>query len=371
MYFYLQISCLKMNNTTLNGTVANSNGTHEGCSYVRCLLTSAEVTLIVTSAFIVFLAGVIGNLCTAIVVISSKRFRSISNLSTLNLAFANLLLASFVGPLNFIQVFLISKRWVFGLVICKLFSFLKYIAVIATLLNLLVVSIERFVAICFPFFLKMYKTLFIYAVPLVWLIAMAFASPEIKFNVLQEYKGEIMCFYYPPLEWFQVLKIFNDVFFFAVMGLMIPLQIITIFMLKVKGSAIKDNSHTHFIRRRNACYMLFLLMLSCLVCWIPLKITTMLYANGGEYDFRMVAIVYAVVNLLFFLSTVIHPVIFFFLSPKGKRSLRAIMKKTKKRTITSPETSKSNDSGRRRTTYWPFSGISMRSSSIMTKDTAF
>jgi len=350
----------------MNSTIKNASG--NACETVKCLFTTTEITLIMTSAFIIFLTGAIGNLCTAIAVISSKRLRSISNLSTLNLSFANIFLVIFVGPFDFVSIYLISE-WVFGLVFCKLFGFLKFAAIVATLLNLLVVSIERFVAICFPFFIKMWKRLFIYAVPLVWLIAAGLSAPELKLKKVMVDYGSNFC--YSTVDWESFVTLFNQVFLYGVLLFMIPLQMITICMLKIKGSAIKNNSHAQFVRRRNACYMLFLLMLSCLICWIPLQIATTIYSNNNDYpDFKVVNTIHAVFNLLFYTSTVFHPLIFFFLSPKGKHTLRGIMKKTNKR-ITSPETSKSNDSSRRRTAYWPFSGISVRGSSVMTKDTAF
>lgn len=359
-----------MNNTTSNVTTQGQGD--GGCMDVKCGFTTAELTLILTSAFSIALAGIIGNVCTGIVVISSKKFSSISNLSTLNLALADLFLCMYM-VFNFIYVYLMNE-WVFGEVFCKMYSFLMSTAVSATLLNLLVVSIERFTAVCFPFFLRMRKKFFLYAVPLVWILALGKNAPDLKYMEIQLHNGKLYCFHQPfPDELSaEVYTTFDKVFFYGIMAIMIPIQIITICMLRVKGSAVRDNSHANYIRRRNACYMLMLLMLSCVICWFPIRIFGLVATanNGNDLDLKTTNTLYAVFMELFFSIAVIHPLIFFFISPKGKRTVKTIMKNTKKR-ISSPQSSKTSDSGRRRTMYWPFSGLSMRSSSVVTKDTAF
>ncbi|KAK3720300.1 hypothetical protein QZH41_007756 [Actinostola sp. cb2023] len=343
------------------------NNTTTACFYVSCQFSKAEIVLIVTAAFIIIAAAVIGNISTVIVVISSKKFRSISNLSTLNLALSDILLAIFVAPLVIVNLYL-TENWVFGAFFCKLYNFIRDTSVMAALLNLFVVSIERFVAVCFPFYLRTRKRAFVYCVPLVWILAMAIASPTIKYNKHIVTSSYTICYSVAPEDY----GIVNAIIVFALLLMMIPMQMATICKLRMKGTALKYSSHSNYIRRRNACYILFVLMLSCLVCWTPGYAMRMsLRFNKDSFlkkDLQVANRLYVFIVLLFFSCPVIHSIIFFFLSPKGKRTIKNVMNYTRKRN--SPQSSKTSDSSRKRTT-WPFSGLSIRGSSLLTKESAF
>ncbi|XP_020893625.1 neuropeptide Y receptor type 1-like, partial [Exaiptasia diaphana] len=166
-----------MNNTTVNATQTPSVNPNN-CNTIPCLFTTAELVVIAICSFAVILVAIVANTCTGIVLIASKNLRNISSISIISLTLADLLLSIFVAPFLIISVFFVNV-WVFGAVMCKLYVFIQRVAVSAILLNLLVVSLERFLAVCFPFFLRMRQKLFLYAIILVWIVAVAMSTPDL------------------------------------------------------------------------------------------------------------------------------------------------------------------------------------------------
>ncbi|XP_071496674.1 muscarinic acetylcholine receptor M1-like [Diadema antillarum] len=118
-------------------------------------LFSSEVViaLAVIVAVIVFIT-VIGNLLVVLSFMTTKKLRNYNNYFILSLAVSDLVVGAIDMPL-FAIVF-ITGRWPFGEVFCDIFSFLDHTFAHVSIVLVTIISLERWVAVSFPFHHRRY-----------------------------------------------------------------------------------------------------------------------------------------------------------------------------------------------------------------------
>lgn len=102
--------------------------------------------------------------------------RSVTNLFISNLAASDLLI-TFLGMPNMITQLYLNDKWIFGGFMCKLVVFLQSVSVASSVLTLLVITKDRFVAIVFPFKPRMEFRSAGIILALIWLSALGVMAP--------------------------------------------------------------------------------------------------------------------------------------------------------------------------------------------------
>ncbi|XP_077992212.1 growth hormone secretagogue receptor type 1-like [Glandiceps talaboti] len=112
-------------------------------------LSTVTLTIATVVYTVIFLLGIIGNVLVLLVVCCNKDMRSSTNYFLVNLSVADLLVLVFCMPIALLETYVI-RPWLLGEAMCKLVPFLEYSAAQASVLTLVFISVERYVAICFP-----------------------------------------------------------------------------------------------------------------------------------------------------------------------------------------------------------------------------
>lgn len=102
--------------------------------------------LVVLLIFLVF--GVIGNVLVIVSVACHRQLRSVTHYYIANLAAADMLLSSVVVPLSASSEAL--GRWVLGRALCGVWASLDVLCCTASIFNLCVISVDRWLAVSFP-----------------------------------------------------------------------------------------------------------------------------------------------------------------------------------------------------------------------------
>ncbi|XP_056322940.1 opsin 4xa [Danio aesculapii] len=92
--------------------------------------------------------GVIGNLLVMYAFFSNKKLRTPPNYFIMNLAVSDFLMAITQSPIFFINC--MYKEWVFGEMGCKMYAFCGALFGITSMINLLAISIDRYIVITKP-----------------------------------------------------------------------------------------------------------------------------------------------------------------------------------------------------------------------------
>lgn len=106
------------------------------------------LTAITTACTLLFLVGVVGNVMTILVVSKYRDMRTTTNLYLCSMAVSDLLIFLCM-PLDLYRMWR-YRPWRFGDALCKLFQFVSESCTYSTILSITALSVERYIAICFP-----------------------------------------------------------------------------------------------------------------------------------------------------------------------------------------------------------------------------
>ncbi|XP_077992836.1 growth hormone secretagogue receptor type 1-like [Glandiceps talaboti] len=159
----------------------DSNITNESTiSTLDYKLSNVTLTMATIAYTLIFLLGLVGNLLVLFVVCCNKDMRSSTNYFLVNLSVADLLVLVFCMPIALLETYVI-RPWLLGETMCKVVPFLEYSAAQASVLTLVFISVERYVAICYP--LKAKYTITprrcIVLCVLIWLVACIASIPYV------------------------------------------------------------------------------------------------------------------------------------------------------------------------------------------------
>ncbi|XP_070759867.1 opsin 4xb [Enoplosus armatus] len=98
--------------------------------------------------FVIGTLGITGNALVMFAFYSNKKLRNLPNYFIMNLAVSDFLMAFTQSPIFFINC--LYKEWVFGEMGCKLYAFCGALFGITSMINLLAISIDRYLVITKP-----------------------------------------------------------------------------------------------------------------------------------------------------------------------------------------------------------------------------
>ena len=308
---------------------SDSNKTVSGCVSVICLFTF-EVRVAFTLFFtLVFLLSFVGNCVFFTVILRHKRLRrSSTNFSILSLSFANILITLFCIPFFVLNIFIMGK-WVFGLIACKLVIFVQNLATNAAIFTLVIISVEKFLVVHFPFHVRSQRTKVRYLVLSGWIMGMIQSSVYLSYRTVRKYRGIPLCVEdWPSFRTRQIFLVVQAIALrFVPLTLMICLHIVTILKIKARlryrrateedemgpmSAMVQVNPQALRIRKKAVVMLVTIVVVSAwtlfpyngFVCWRMLGNTESL-SNPFASN-----ITYIVTMWLVFLNSGCHPIIF-------------------------------------------------------------
>ncbi|KAK6109940.1 7 transmembrane receptor (rhodopsin family) protein [Brugia pahangi] len=111
-------------------------------------LTAHQIIIAIVLIILIFFV-IVGNTLVILSVIIYKRMRTFTNKLLTSLATADLLVGLFVMPLSLLDL-LLNHAWPFDMLLCKVWSTSDVLFCTASILNLCVISIDRYLAISKP-----------------------------------------------------------------------------------------------------------------------------------------------------------------------------------------------------------------------------
>jgi hypothetical protein len=134
-------------------------------------LSSIQTALTAFACGLVILLSLLGNTLVVFVILRYKRLQNATNFILLSLAIADLTVSVLVMMPS--MVYDISKKWTFGDLFCKFYNSFDITCCTASILHLLLVAVDRYVAIFKPLtYRNMVRKLHVFAmVAIVWLLS--------------------------------------------------------------------------------------------------------------------------------------------------------------------------------------------------------
>ncbi|XP_010868898.3 muscarinic acetylcholine receptor M1 [Esox lucius] len=169
----LSVGLWKMNNSCVSQTnkTADPLGGHEIWEVVVIVLITGPLSLVT----------IIGNLLVMISFRVNSQLRTVSNYFLLSLAVADLILGAV--SMNLYAVYIIMGRWTLGSLACDVWLAVDYVASNASVMNLLVISFDRFYSVTRPLTYRAKRTTrrAAVAIGLAWAVSFILWGPAILF----------------------------------------------------------------------------------------------------------------------------------------------------------------------------------------------
>ena len=157
------------------------NSTSEGCIFADSNLETVHMVL---AYFIILLVSLVGNALVIFVICKNKQLQKSINYYVFNMAVSDLFTPLTIMPMNVVRIisgstaFLVDTPLVLGNILCKLCYFLPDVSLMVSIQSLLLISVDRFIAVVFPLQIKLIssKVRFI-CISCTWIIAIAVHAP--------------------------------------------------------------------------------------------------------------------------------------------------------------------------------------------------
>ena len=157
------------------------NSTHEGCTVGD---STVETVIKALAYFIILVVSLAGNIFLIVVIHKNKQLQKSINYFVFNMAVSDLFNPLTVMPTTIAYIISGSYAWkvdsppLLADILCKLSLFLPDVSLVVSIESLLLISMDRFVAVVFPFKAKLItpKTRFI-CIGCSWIVAIAVHAP--------------------------------------------------------------------------------------------------------------------------------------------------------------------------------------------------
>ncbi|XP_007892098.1 muscarinic acetylcholine receptor M3 [Callorhinchus milii] len=162
---------LDLNTLNISNNGTNALGGH----------TVWQVVLIAFFTGILSLVTIIGNILVMVAFKVNKQLKTVNNYFLLSLAFADVIIG--VISMNLYTTYIIMGRWALGNIACDLWLAIDYVASNASVMNLLVISFDRYLSITRPLTYRAKRTpkRAGMMIGLAWVISFVLWAPAILF----------------------------------------------------------------------------------------------------------------------------------------------------------------------------------------------
>ncbi|KAK2139551.1 hypothetical protein LSH36_1724g00000 [Paralvinella palmiformis] len=285
---------------------------------------------------IVVILGCLGNVLVIVVVIKNRdHYRNTTNLFILNLAIADVLFLVFCVPFH--AVIYTTIKWPFGEFMCKAVHLVQYSSMVASVLTLVAMSIDRYMAVGYPLMTKHVRTpttAFLISV-VIWVLSIAMAMPWPIFYTVREYTQ-----YGPePIpvcadDWGAVRK--NKPIYFLVLfvlGYAFPLLIIFVLSVLMIRQLWSVSSGAHYREgslraKRKVTRLVIVVVFVFSLCWLPSHVTW-LWINFEPLSWKNTYAFYYLkisAHILAYANSCMNPVIYAFLSTQFRKGFNRALR---------------------------------------------
>ncbi|GAV03327.1 hypothetical protein RvY_13769 [Ramazzottius varieornatus] len=290
-------SCFPLVNCTSHEFHGLTKAGNFGESQLGTTPPTLNAILIAIPTFFIVIGTIAGNLLVCVAIIHSRQLRlNITNSFCASLAVSDLLLGLFVLPFSFGK--LLTNSWILGSTVCNLYICLDVFLSTASILNLFVVSIDRYYAITRPLLYRsiITKRTAILMLTAVWILSALIAFVPIysgwntsdgRVQNVDEASSHNCVFLVETLPYSITIGI--GTFYIPLIVLYIMyMKILTISYGHVKQIRAqtyiskecipkddghhhrhRTHSHTHILRQHRATITLFIIVGAFTACWLP------------------------------------------------------------------------------------------------------
>ena len=313
-------------------------------------VTTAEKAGKLTAYVIVFVMSFMGNNLIIYILFKSKNLKRNINLLVLNMAISDLFTSVFMIPRRVVQIALElpSAKWILsgvtGEITCKLQTFMQDFSVVVSTLTLVLISLERLVAVAFPLRAKMVTyRLRVNMIILSWVVSAAIHAPYFYIFKLFEFNSEVYCIatWEPAFEEPSTGQFY--ITFLCISVILIPFSLLAGIYTVIVSILIRQRNHLRDAVRggiirdkmnRNVLKMAVTIVVIFAICWAPLNINLLLvtFFRKSQNAWCTPRAFAFTAEFLVIANAAINPFVYFGFVENYRRNLKRVLTKSILRT---------------------------------------
>ena len=326
------------NNTTITVTGNETTLGHQNWTCVFVDSNAARISKLCAYCLIL-LGSLCGNIFIIIIVYKRRDLRKTINYFIVNMAVSDLLFSLVEIPDKITKTVTNSWHWQFtgisGSTYCKLYIFTSSVSLFVSVQSLVWIAIDRFVAVVFPMKLGLISTkIRIIAIVSTWILAGAFYFPSFVSSGLAQYGDKTFCTLvnkqsiFPNEEAFQgYYWLYVTIYFLAPPFVITVLYSAILISLKSRSKTLRDaaqyEQENSVKKRRQAVKMAVVIVVLFYICVIPHSLLRFVNYFRPSCAFQISFTFIA--NFMFFLSSVVNPIICLSFVESYRRGLKNIV----------------------------------------------
>ncbi|CAD6208821.1 GSCOCG00003628001-RA-CDS [Cotesia congregata] len=308
---------------------------------------------------VIFIAGIIGNVSTCVVIYRIKSMHTATNYYLFSLAVSDLVFLIFGLPP---EIYLVWSKYpyIFGEWFCIVRGLVAECSTYASVLTITAFTIERYIAICHPFLSHTMSKLsrVVKMILIIWVVAICFALPlALQYGVIEATHispDMVICTLKNPylqhsFELATLLFFIIPMILITILYSMIGLKLRKSRMMKKRNirnqgtrSAQEsrkskwDNRNTGKSSRR-VVKMLVAVVIAFFICWAPFHVQRLIAIYGTGNDrvtskSKAMILLYNIFTylsgVLYYVSTTINPILYNIMSNKFREAFKETLAKS-------------------------------------------
>lgn len=273
---------------------------------------------------VVAIVGLLGNTLVIYVVLRYSNMQTVTNMYILNLAIAD---ECFLIGIPFIITTMNLRQWPFGTIMCKAYMVSTSITQFTSSIFLLVMSTDRYIAICHHVSSPKYRTPVVSRIvsAVAWITSALIMLPIMMYATTIEQKPHMYTCHILWPEDGQAGAI-SFILYSFILGFAIPLSFIMTFyclVIRKLRSLSKKTNKSHNKRRshRKVTKLVLTVITVYVLCWLPYWTSQMaLIANPESCNTRLSITIFLFVGCLGYSNSAINPILYAYLSDNFKKS---------------------------------------------------
>lgn len=273
---------------------------------------------------LVCIVGLFGNTLVIYVVLRFSKMQTVTNIYILNLAIAD---ECFLIGIPFLIHTSWMSNWVFGTYLCKAYMVSTSVTQFTSSIFLLIMSADRYIAVCHPISSPRYRTPFVSKVvsAVAWITSVLLMLPVILFaNEVKWMPGRTSC----NIEWPEAFNIQSEsafILYSLVLGFITPLIFILIFyylvIRKLHTVGPKHKSKEKKRSHRKVTKLVLTVITVYIMCWLPHWISQVaLISSNPGCATKLELAIFLVCGCLSYSNSAMNPILYAFLSDNFKKS---------------------------------------------------
>ena len=274
----------------------------------------------------------VGNVLVCIAVFKTAHLRTIPNMFITNLAVSDILMAIVCMPISLLV--LISGKWPFSSSVCDMHAFFIFTFAIVSQVNMSVIAVNRYFALCRPFQCKAIftKTNVLSMIAILWILpSVANVPPLVGWGYYAFHPGKALCIY--PFHVNLIYAMTIQILFIAFpMGLIVFSYTRCILAIKSSNRQMTEMSddpssvgqESRKAREVRATWTMLFSTLGFSMCWLPVSVIDFIETSRGGGNLPRQ--VFMLNGFLIFLSSTINPFIYWLSNRDFRKAFREVIR---------------------------------------------